>query len=182
MLVTGEYNRERALEYARKWALERNPLFTDYAGIGGDCTSFASQTLYAGSCKMNFTPITGWYYISDSQRTASWTGVQFLYNFLVSNTGVGPYGRDVFADEALPGDLIQLSDEDGNFYHTLIILGSEDGEFIVAAHNDDSLDRPLSTYTYSGLRYIHIDGVRYSMAEQNGCFASLLDGTDLSVN
>ncbi len=182
MLVIGEYNRERALEYAQRWAFERNPLFIDYAMLGGDCTSFASQTLYAGSCRMNFTPVTGWYYITDAQRTASWTGVEFLYNFLTGNEGVGPYGRDVFADEAIPGDIIQLSDENGNYYHTLIIVGSNEGEFTVAAHNDDSYDRPLSTYSYAGLRYIHIEGVRYSIDEPNACFFTLIEGTDLSIN
>ena len=34
----------------------------DASAIGGDCTSFASQVLYAGSCRMNFTPVTGWYF------------------------------------------------------------------------------------------------------------------------
>ena len=150
--------------------------------LGGDCTSYASQTLYAGSCRMNFTPVTGWYFISDAQRTASWTGVEFLYNFLINNKGLGPYGRDVFADEALPGDLIQLSDENGDYYHTLIIVGVDDGGFTVAAHNDDSYDRSLATYSYSGLRYIHIDGVRYSIDEPNYCFETLIEGTDLSIN
>ena len=131
---------------------------------------------------MNFTPVTGWYYISDAQRTASWTGVVFLYNFLTENTGIGPFGREVFADEALPGDIIQLSNEEGEYYHTLMIVDSSEGEFTVAAHSDDSYDRPLSTYSYNGLRYIHIEGVRYNMEEQNSCYDSLLNGTALNIN
>ena len=63
MLVTGEYNRERARAYAERWAFDRNPLFADYTGIGGNCTNFVSQCVYAGSCRMNFTPVFGWYYI-----------------------------------------------------------------------------------------------------------------------
>ena len=43
MLNEKQYDRIAAVMYARKWALSRNPLFEDYAGIGGDCTSFASQ-------------------------------------------------------------------------------------------------------------------------------------------
>ena len=35
MIVTMEYRRERAVEYARRWALSRNPLFENYTGIGG---------------------------------------------------------------------------------------------------------------------------------------------------
>ncbi len=181
MLIRADYNRERALEYVQRWALERNPLFLDYEGLGGDCTSFASQALYAGSCRMNFTPTTGWYFISDAQRSAAWTGVEYLYNFLVSNDGIGPYGREVFADEALPGDIIQLSDADGDFYHTLIIIGSENNEFKVAAHSEDSYDRALSSYNYTGLRYIHIDGVRYDIQLPTSCYDDLLAGVSLGI-
>lgn len=181
MLITADYNRERALEYAKTWALDRNPLFIDYEGLGGDCTSFASQVLYAGSCRMNFTPVTGWYFISDAQRSASWTGVEFFFDFLTTNGGIGPYGREVFADEVLPGDIIQLQNEDGDFYHTLVVVGSENMEFTVAAHSVDSYDRPLSTYNYSGLRYIHIDGIRYDVSLPLGCFDDLIAGINLGI-
>lgn len=29
------YNREKAVEYAKKWALERNPAYYNFDGIGG---------------------------------------------------------------------------------------------------------------------------------------------------
>ena len=41
------YNRQSAVEYARRWALGRNPAYYDFEGIGGDCTSFVSQCLYS---------------------------------------------------------------------------------------------------------------------------------------
>ena len=56
MLVTKPYNRERAVEYAKRWALDRNPLFVDFTEIGGNCTNFVSQAVLAGSCTMNYTP------------------------------------------------------------------------------------------------------------------------------
>ena len=40
MFLNKPYNRERAVEYARRWALSRNPLFENFSGIGGDCTNF----------------------------------------------------------------------------------------------------------------------------------------------
>ena len=43
-------DRTRAVEYARRWALSRNPIFEDYTGIGGDCTNFVSQAIFAGTC------------------------------------------------------------------------------------------------------------------------------------
>lgn len=62
------YNRNSAVEYARKWALGRNPKYANFDGMGGDCTNFASQCLYAGGCKMNNTPTFGWYYYSLNNR------------------------------------------------------------------------------------------------------------------
>ena len=72
------YNRQKAVDYARRWALNRNPAFYDFQAIGGDCTNFASQCLYAGAEIMNYTPVTGWYYRSASDRTASWTDTEYL--------------------------------------------------------------------------------------------------------
>ena len=60
--------------------------------MGGDCTNFASQCIYAGSGVMNYTPTMGWYYSSGSNRSPSWTGVVYLYNFLTGNKSAGPYG------------------------------------------------------------------------------------------
>ena len=75
-----EYNRQAAYDYAKKWALGRNPAFYDFSAIGGDCTNFASQCIYAGAGVMNYTPTFGWFYRSANDRTPSWTGVEFLYN------------------------------------------------------------------------------------------------------
>ena len=58
------YNRRAAVAYAHKWAYTRNPAFYDFSEIGGDCTNFASQCLYAGTGIMNFTPDFGWYYMT----------------------------------------------------------------------------------------------------------------------
>ena len=80
-MITFPYSRLRAVLYARRWAFGRNPDYYSFDGIGGDCTNFVSQCLYAGSGVMNFTPVFGWFYKSSSDRTASWTGVEFLYNF-----------------------------------------------------------------------------------------------------
>ena len=54
------YDRSAAVAYARKWAFGRNPEYYDFGGIGGDCTNFVSQCLYAGAGVMNFTPELGW--------------------------------------------------------------------------------------------------------------------------
>ena len=81
-----EYNRKKAVEYAIKWAYKRNPKYYNFDSVGGDCTSFISQCIYAGSGIMNYKKHIGWYYNSSSDRTASWSGVEFLYNFLSKKT------------------------------------------------------------------------------------------------
>ena len=154
------YNREAVLAYAKKWAFGRNPAYYDFENLGGDCTNFASQCIYAGSGVMNPTPVTGWYYYSVNDRTASWTGVSYLYEFLVNNKGVGPYAREVGPEEAEPGDIVQLGRADGSFYHSPVIVAKQNGEFCVAAHSFDAYMRPLGSYVFDKVRFLHIEGVR----------------------
>ena len=141
------YNRDAAVAYARRWALGRNRAYYDFEDIGGDCTNFASQCIYAGAPMMNFTPITGWYYRSLSDRTASWSGVEYLYAFLVHNRSAGPYAHPVSQREARPGDIVQLGTRSGRFYHCPVITAVTP-TILVAAHTYDALDRPLSSYEY----------------------------------
>ncbi len=188
MILTKPYDRERAVTYAETWALRRNPLFLNFAGRGGDCTNFTSQCLLAGSCTMDFTPDFGWYYRNVNDRAPAWTSVAFFYDFLTGNPvfasenqGIGPYGREVRVREVELGDFIQLADDAGDYYHTLIITGFEPNDILICAHTDDSLNRRLSTYNYASLRYIHIDGVRIEVAD-DVCFEPLLEGIAIEVN
>lgn len=153
------YNRTAAVAYARKWATARNPAYYDFENIGGDCTNFASQCIYAGAQVMNFTPVTGWYYRSSYDRTAAWSGVEYLYKFLVNNRSVGPYAHIIPQEEAKPGDIVQLGRLNGHYYHSPVIV-SVFPKILVAAHTFDTLDRPLSSYNYEVVRFLHIDGVR----------------------
>ncbi len=180
MLLMKPYDRMRAVEYARKWALSRNPLFTDFTGQGGNCTNFVSQAVLAGSCAMNFTPTFGWYFVSSSDRSPSWTGVEFFYDFMVNNQEAGPYMREVSRREVMEGDVIQLANDTGDFYHTLIITGFDGEEILVSAQSDDSLDRPLSSYNYASLRFLNVVGVRVEY-EGDICFEGLINGTSLDI-
>ena len=82
--------------------------FYDFENNGGDCTNFISQCIFAGSGVMNYTPTFGWYYNSQYSRAPAWTGVQYLYNFLISNRSVGPYGKPSDESNCQTGDIIQL--------------------------------------------------------------------------
>ena len=123
--------------------------------FGGDCTNFISQCLYAGISEMNYRGY-GWYYINANRKSPSWTGVEYLYNFLINNKHVGPIGSVITKDQLEIGDLIQLNFS-GNIYgHTLFVTEINGDDIRVCSHTIDSKDRLLSTYNYQNIRYIKI--------------------------
>ena len=154
------YDRNAVVQYARRWAFGRNPAYYDFSSIGGDCTNYASQCIFAGAGVMNFTPVFGWFYRSADDRTASWTGVEFLYRFLTENKGAGPFAEEVPLNRLEIGDVVQLGRATGDFYHTPVVVGFSRGEILVAAHSYDAFNKPLSSYSYARVRGIHILGVR----------------------
>lgn len=161
MLLTKQYDRQAAVRYARRWAFGRNPAFYDFSDLGGDCTSFISQCIYAGACQMNYTPTFGWYFISPDDRAPAWSGVQPFYQFMTTNDTEGPFVQEAALEELEIGDVIQLGNSTGQFYHSLLITGFSNGNVLVAAHTNDAYNRPLSSYSYVYARYLHVLGIRY---------------------
>lgn len=150
------YNREAVVNYAKNWAFKRNPKYLDFDKLGGDCTNFASQCIYAGCNVMNYTPVLGWYYNSASDRTASWTGVEYLYKFLINNIGIGPRGTNTTYNNLQIGDIIQIGNNNNDFYHTPVVVKVTNSEIFVAAHTYNAYMRNLSSYNYNSIRFIHI--------------------------
>lgn len=187
MILIKPYNRERAVEYAMRWALDRNPLFIDFTGIGGNCTNFVSQCVLAGSCTMNYTPDFGWYYVSAEDRAPAWSSVDYFYDFMVGtpefasqNGGIGPFAREVPREEAEIGDVIQYANADGDWYHTVLICGFDGEEILVCAQSDNARNRPLSSYTNAvEYRFLHIDGVRIEINDDL-CYQTLLAGEEIA--
>ncbi len=155
-----EYNRSKAIEYAKKWAYSRNPNYYNYDTVGGDCTNFISQCIYGGSNVMNYNKENGWYYINGNNKSTSWTGVEFLYRFLTTNKSVGPYGKECEKKELDLGDIIQLSFNGSTFGHSLIVVNKQENNIYVAAHTFNTYNRDLETYSYKKIRSIKIEGVR----------------------
>lgn len=155
------YRRRDAVSYAQKWAFSRNPHYFNFDGVGGDCTNFASQCIFAGSGVMNYTRDTGWYYSSPWDRAAAWSGVDYLYRFLTGNRGPGPYAAEAEEGALFPGDIIQLRNAAGIWYHTLLVTGKNQEDLFVSAHTFDAFNRAFSSYTsYSQARFLHIAGIR----------------------
>lgn len=158
------YDRKKVIEYAEKWAYDRNPNYYNFDNVGGDCTSFASQCIYAGAQSMNYSKQNGWYYINGNNKSPSWSGVEFLYKFLVSNKLAGPFGEKVNQTDIEVGDLVQLSFSGDKFEHTLIIVKIINklnlGNILISSHTYDSFDKPISEYSFNKIRFIHIKNVR----------------------
>ena len=136
------YDEAAAVAYAKRWAMSRNPAYLDFHGLGGDCTNFVSQCLYAGAGIMNRTPVYGWYYLTGNNRTASWTGVEYLYRFLTANKGAGPYAQEVSQDQAGPGDVVQLGDRSVDLHDALVTL--PDGTTLALTATERTLLRKLA--------------------------------------
>lgn len=154
------YSRPDAVAYAHKWAFSRNSAYMNYDRYGGDCTNFISQCIYAGGARMNYTPTFGWYYIDGNNKAPAWTGVEYLYNFIVGNKGTGPYGVRANIYDIEPGDIIQLSFDGTIFSHSLFVVqvGLPPGldKILVATHTMDSDNRPVASYNFHKYRCIHI--------------------------
>lgn len=155
-----EYNRKDAIDYATNWAFKRNPKYYNFDTVGGDCTSFISQCIYAGCKTMNYKKHIGWYYNSVDDRAPAWSGVEYLYNFLIENKGVGPTANVTNREGLQIGDIVQLKFSGmSNFSHSLFVIDKNEREIYIATHTDDSYYRGLSTYTFEKARFLHINKV-----------------------
>jgi len=157
------YDRAAAVAYAHRWAFGRNPKYYDYEEIGGDCTNYASQCLYAGVGVMNYAPTFGWYYIDANNKAPAWTGVEYFRNFLLrGEPSPGPFAVETDLSGLLPGDFVQFNFKGELFSHTPIVvqigMPATPENILLAAHSYDADYRPLSTYEFRGLRCLHILG------------------------
>lgn len=75
------YDLSKAIAYADKWALSRNPSYSYYGGRGGDCSNFVSQCLHAGGFPMN----SAWYGYGNDKDAKNWISQNDLRTYLVSN-------------------------------------------------------------------------------------------------
>ena len=107
---------------------------------------------------MNYDRNNGWYYINGNNKSPSWTGVEFLYNFLTTNNYQGPKGEKTTIDKLEIGDVIQLSFNGQIFSHSLIVVknGTNTTNTLIAAHTYDIFGKSVSEYGFEKYRCIHI--------------------------
>lgn len=170
MRFLNEYNRESAVDYARTWALYRNPKYKDYDPWGGDCTNYISQCIHAGDIPFDHEGkdiMHKWYWYSDFSRTPTWTSADAFGRYVLNNNQWKTENYGIYAvladyDELEKGDLVQLIYQ-GSAYHTMIIseviLDDRNYllDYLICQHTDDLIDFPLSEKE-GERRYIKILG------------------------
>lgn len=156
------YDREAATDYAKEWALSENPRFAlnkdDNKPRGA---AFVSECLLSGSGVMNNSHLCGWYYQDAANQSISWYSHEKLHKFLLKNKRLGPFAREVTAKNVMIGDIVQMGNEK-EIQHSGVITGISGSQIFVCSHEFHSFMRPLSSYKYDKLRFLHIIGVRNS--------------------
>ena len=174
VVVSKEYDRDKAVEYAQQWYNSRNPEYLEYDLYGGNCQNFASQCVHAGGMDMDIkgTYTTQWKFygkdlnLSQSAygRSYSWIGVDEFYSYAIYNVNSGLVTQpDIDLKYAQKGDIIQVGAY-GRWRHSLVVadvLTDENGnqtDIVLASNTADRWNYPLSAYIYTYPRLIHIDG------------------------
>lgn len=154
---------DAATTYALNHAENYNKQYNTYAS---DCTNFVSQALHAGGLDMRkpsnpplgiMDTSTYWYSIKYQdyhgntpvwkwRESSSWLRVVDLYSYctiksaeLASFTNI-----DDLIDNVKVGDVVQLRNSKGVWYHSIIVTGQDDnGEFKYCGHTKNRYDEPL---------------------------------------
>jgi hypothetical protein len=131
---TSNFNITEACAYAEKYALKANPTYKSFDGIGGDCTNFISQILYAGGVKQtrNWRPYTN-----------PWVRVEEIYLYLTTQNLATKLPNEKSLSK---GCLIQFyTPKIGKFFHNgFITYELPNNDYLYCCHSYNKLNYPLS--------------------------------------
>ncbi|AWK51391.1 hypothetical protein DIC82_10280 [Clostridium beijerinckii] len=128
------FNISEACNYAETFALNPNPNYKSFEDIGGDCTNFISQILYAGGVKQT----KAW-----SPYTNSWIRVEDIYLYLTTNKLATKLPNETSLSK---GCLIQFyTPQIGRFFHNgFITYELPNNDYLYCCHSYNKLNYPLS--------------------------------------
>lgn len=143
------FNITNACTYAETFALNPNPNYKSFENIGGDCTNFISQILFAGGLKQN----NSW-----KPYTMPWIRVEDLYLYLTRNKLAIHLPKE---SPLSRGCIIQFyTPEIGRYFHNgFITYELENNDFLYCCHSYNKLNYPLSQiypHRYPVLRALKI--------------------------
>lgn len=164
----GIYKREKAVAYAKKYAVTPNAYkWKNYTKWGGDCTNFISQCLYAGEIPFDHagkSVLEKWYWYSDAYRTPSWTSADAFKTYMLNNKGYGLVAQLSDFQHMEIGDVVQLGTLEKTTHSMLVVdviykdeKKEEIVDLLVAQHSDEGgifgYNIPLSTKPPARLYY-----------------------------
>lgn len=158
MLAT--YNSGLAIDYATRYYSNYNSNYSNWSSYGGDCANFVSQCLYAGGKSMKGTPgsssssanFSNWFSSGSAANTSyvssTWRGADAFRNYWQVNATSYKKFTSVSTSSwnyGYTGDAISLLNSNGRAYHTMIIVGYANPDFILAAHSSSTMTARLSS-------------------------------------
>ncbi|MCW2276844.1 amidase domain-containing protein [Heliophilum fasciatum] len=166
------YDRDAAVAYANRYYQNHNPAYPDFDDQpweGGNCANFISQCLYAGGMPWitgppsQYTSVKYWWCQpgatdrdGDKRITLTWkVALAFGLHWAkraAKYTEEAPatvlLNFNLWSRRLDRGDVIQLTQANGNPYHTLILVQRSGSDWLLAAQTYDTNDRSLfSTLT-----------------------------------
>ncbi|WP_160690186.1 amidase domain-containing protein [Clostridium sp. C2-6-12] len=143
------FNITDACTYAEKFALTPNPNYKSFENIGGDCTNFISQILFAGGLKQN----NSW-----KPYSMPWIRVEDLYQYLTTNKLAIKLPSQTILSK---GCVIQFyTPEIGRYFHNgFITYELPNHDYLYCCHSYNKLNYPLSQiypHRYPVLRALKI--------------------------
>ena len=159
------------LQHAHQWAYGRNPAFYDYENVGREIRQLRPSQCVFQRQRCDELTFFSWYYIDANQKSPSWTGVPYFWNFMTRQApSVGPVAQPLGGPAARGPGAAELQRRGVPAYAG---GGAGDG----AHHPGDGTDRcpqlrrrqpALSTYTFQDIRFLHVLGtirLRQSFAQ-----------------
>ncbi len=146
--INRKYSGTSAASYAIKYATTPNKQYKYFSfneSIGGDCTNFISQCLFAGGAPMVYNKLNPWYY-RNGRCSPSWSVAHSLYWYLkrnFKNSLLGPKGLETNNINMLKlGDLIFYENGANQIYHSAIITDLNSNIPLVSQHTYDAVNIP----------------------------------------
>lgn len=144
----GIYKREKAVAYAKKYALIPNTKeWKNYESMGGDCTNFTSQCLFEGEIPFDHQGkyvIDKWYWYSDHYRTPSFTSADAFKDYAIRNEGFGLVAKLGDMQTMEIGDIVQLGDL-SQTTHSMLVVD------IIRDEEDPRITKDLLVAQHSGV-------------------------------
>lgn len=143
------YDKEAAVQYAQRYALNYNTKYKNFNDNGGDCTNYVSQCINAGGIPTS----NSWKPYSNS-----WLRVNELYYYLTRRgIGIDITSKNLYKE----GCIIQFyANIKGYFSHSGVITKVlPNGEYLYCCHSYDKLNFPLSEifpFMYDKIRVIQL--------------------------